>query len=94
MRKPVFFICEKQRRRSAAQLPAAKIRNFKPVTIFCGCTARFVSDLIGNPKDRFSHNVAQIPLVDYWPGFWSLSCEQKQKLTVKFLNFRTQETLL
>ena len=24
--------------------------------IFCGCTARFVSDLVGNPQDRFSQN--------------------------------------
>ena len=28
--------------------------------IFCGSTARFVSDLVGNPEDRFSHNEAQI----------------------------------
>ena len=32
--------------------------------IFCGCTDRFVSDVIGNPKDRFSHNEAQMPLKD------------------------------
>ena len=31
-------------------------RNFKPLAIFCSCTARFVSDLVGNPKDWFSHN--------------------------------------
>ena len=24
------------------------------LAIFCGCTARFVSDLVGNTKDRFS----------------------------------------
>ena len=29
--------------------------NFKPLTIFCGCTVRFVSDLVGNPEDQFSH---------------------------------------
>ena len=34
------------------------IRNCKPLAIFCGCTARFVSDLVGNPEDRFSHNEA------------------------------------
>ena len=34
--------------------------NFKPLSIFCGCTARFVSDLVGNPEDRFSHNKAHI----------------------------------
>ena len=32
--------------------------NFKPLAIFCGCTARFVSDLVGNSEDRFSHDVA------------------------------------
>ena len=30
------------------------IRNFKALAIFCGCTARFVSDLVGNPEDSFS----------------------------------------
>ena len=28
--------------------------------IFCGCTARFVSDLVRTPEDRFSHNKAQL----------------------------------
>ena len=37
-----------------------KIRIFKPLAIFCGCTARFVSDLFGNPEDRFSCDAAQI----------------------------------
>ena len=32
--------------------------NFKPLAILCGCTARFVSDLVGNPEDRFSQNEA------------------------------------
>ena len=36
-----------------------KFRNFKPLAIFYGCTARFVWDLVGNPEDRFSHNEAQ-----------------------------------
>ena len=34
--------------------------NFKPLAIFSDCTARFVSDLVGTPEDRFSHNKAQI----------------------------------
>ena len=34
--------------------------NFKSLAIFCGCTAGFVSDLVRNPKDRFSHNLAYI----------------------------------
>ena len=32
-------------------LPKSEI--FRPLAIFCGCTARFVSDLVGNPEDRF-----------------------------------------
>ena len=38
------------------------IRNFKSLAIFCGCTARFVSDLVKNPEDRFSHNDAHVTL--------------------------------
>ena len=34
--------------------------DFKPLAIFCGCTARFVSDLVGNPEDWFSQNEAHI----------------------------------
>ena len=36
------------------------IRIFKSLAIFCGCTAWFVSDLVGNPEDRFSQNEAHI----------------------------------
>ena len=35
-------------------------RNLKPLAIFCSCTAWFVSDQVGNPEDRFSHNEAHI----------------------------------
>ena len=28
--------------------------------MFCGLTARFLSDLVGNPEDRFSHNEAHL----------------------------------
>ena len=38
----------------------AKIPNFKPLAIFCGCTARFVSDLVTSPEDRFSRITAHI----------------------------------
>ena len=38
----------------------SKSEIFKPLAIFCGCAARFVSDLVGNPEDRFSHNEAHI----------------------------------
>ena len=30
----------------------------RPLAIFCDRTARFVSDLVGDPEDRFSHNEA------------------------------------
>ena len=30
------------------------------LTILCGCTAWSVSDLVGNPEDRFSQNEAQL----------------------------------
>ena len=32
----------------------------KPLAIFCSRTAWFVSDLVGNTEDRFSHNEAHI----------------------------------
>ena len=33
---------------------------FKPLVIFIDCTAWFVSYLVGNLEDRFSHNEAQL----------------------------------
>ena len=51
------------------------IRTFKPLTIFCGYTARFVSDLVGSPEDWFSHNEAHIVklgfTVVFFPNFYS-----------------------
>ena len=41
------------------------IRNFKPLAIFCDSAALLVSDLVGNPEDRFSHNEAHFVL-DTW----------------------------
>ena len=32
----------------------------KPLPIFCDCIARFMSDLVGNPEDRFSRYEAPI----------------------------------
>ena len=40
----------------------SKSENFKLLAIFCGCTARFVSDLVGNPEDRFSQNEAHLKI--------------------------------
>ena len=36
-----------------------KKKKSSPKAIFSDCAARFVSDLVGNPEDRFSHNVAR-----------------------------------
>ena len=36
------------------------VLNFKSLAIFCGCKARFVSGLVGNPEDRFPHDKAHI----------------------------------
>ena len=37
-----------------------KIKKSVQTSSACDCTARFVSDLVGNPENRFSHNEAQI----------------------------------
>ena len=52
----VFFAYVKTK----ALLLLPKIRNFKPLTIFCDRTARLVSDLVGKPKYMFSHDAAEI----------------------------------
>ena len=64
MRKPAFCICENKDadqlrgNREADQRLSFRHTDFKPLAIFCGCTARFVWDLVGNPEDRFSQNEA------------------------------------
>ena len=72
MRKPAFCICENKDAVTAKLISvfvfatrivhpsSSYIQNFKPLAILCGCTAQFVSDLVGNPEDQFSHNEAQI----------------------------------
>ena len=76
MRKPDFFICankdaaqlcgnrtDDQRlcfRYIDSTIPLLSKSKIKPLAIFCGCTVRFVSDLVVNTEDRFSHNAAQI----------------------------------
>ena len=74
MRKPAFCICKNKDadqlrgNRKADQRLCFRytdpstflIRNFKPLAIFSGCTTRFVSDVVGNPEDRFSQNDAQL----------------------------------
>ena len=72
MRTLAFCICENRRGSATAQLFSAivfatqmvqfsyEIQNFKPLAIFCGRTARFVSDLVGNPEDEFSLDAAHL----------------------------------
>ena len=44
---------------SITHLPP-KTGSFKPLATFCGCTARFVSDLVGNSEDRFCCDTTHI----------------------------------
>ena len=68
--KSAFCICENkdadQRlcfRYTDTTIPLlSKSENFQPLAIFCGCTAWFVWNLVGNPEDRFSHNEAHMQL--------------------------------
>ena len=48
---------------SAVPLLSKSEINFKPLAIFCSCTAWFVSVQIGNPESRFSHNEAHLATV-------------------------------
>ena len=70
--KTGFLHMRKQRRRSASRysafvfatriVPSLYFINpkFQYFTIFCDCTAWFVSDLVRNPEYRFSHNEAHL----------------------------------
>ena len=72
MRKPAFCICENKGadqlwcNYAADQHLCFRYKdrtislNFKPLAIFHGCTALFVSDMVENTEDRFSHERAQI----------------------------------
>ena len=70
MRKPDFCLCKNK---GAYQLCSYFVfatwivqflfflnPKFQASSNLCRCTGRFVSDLIGNPKDRFSHIAAHI----------------------------------
>ena len=62
LRKPAFCICtrEADQRLCFCYIDSTYIRNFNPLAIFCGCTAQFVSNLVGNPEVLFSHNKAHL----------------------------------
>ena len=77
MRKPAFCICENKdadqlrgNREADQRLCFSYTDSTIPLlptslAIFCSCTAWFVSDLVGNPEDRFSQNEAQIIIQTY-----------------------------
>ena len=76
MRKPYFLLCEKKKTQISFAVTAKLISafvfvswiqslvflnlKFQAFTTFCGSTDPFVSDLVGNPEDRFSHVAAQM----------------------------------
>ena len=60
-----FFFCYIDS--TAPLLP--QTQNVMPLAIFCGCTARFVLDLVGNPEDRFSQDMTH-----YHIGKVTLNC--------------------
>ena len=75
MTKPVFATCEQQSHRwdcadqhLCCLLPrqyntyTCFIQNFKPLARLCSWAGRFESFLVGNPEDRFSHDVAHLYL--------------------------------
>ena len=66
MRKLDFCICENkdvdQLHGNGEADQRFCFRNIDSLAILCGCTARFVSCLVGNPEDRFSQNEAHIDL--------------------------------
>ena len=72
MRKPAFCICENKdadQLRGYREADQRLCFRYTDTTISllskseissCGCTARFVWDLVGNPEDRFSQDEAHI----------------------------------
>ena len=58
--KTGFLHMRKQRRRSASRLSSTYSQNFKLLAFFCDNTDLFMSDLVGNPEDRFSRVAAHI----------------------------------
>ena len=105
MRKPDFCICENK---DADQLRGNReadqrlcfrhmdsaIPLLSKLLAICGCTARFVCDLVGYPEDRFSHNEAHfMSLASFCsrPDCILPSSNTTTQSTVKFLNFWTPE---
>ena len=105
MRKPVYAICEQQRRRSDCTSTLISIfiirgldsiiplcfyiRNFKPLASFLSWAGRFESYLVENPKDRFSCDGAHIMYSQYTKQLMYSQLEIKQKYTDKITHKKT-----
>ena len=59
-----------------------------PPAIFCGRTARFVPDHVGNPEDRFSHNEALLTLSKNYT-----KCQSLASMKEKCASFSQQKYL-
>ena len=96
MRKPAFCICENEgadqlhgnhaadQRLCFSLYVKYNLRKFMPPAICCGCTARFVSDLLGNPENRFSLDYAQmvwVPVNDKCHS-WTVVCRLVQQIVM------------
>ena len=57
MSKPAFCICDIHVDSTIHLLPRYEI---KPLTILCGFTAQLMSDIVGNPEDRFYRDEANV----------------------------------
>ena len=63
LRKPAFCICKNKGADQHICFSNADSTSplfLKSLTIFCGCTARFVSDMVGNPENRFIRDEVHI----------------------------------
>ena len=60
---PDYHLCFHYIDSTIRLLPKYQIPNFKPLTIFCGCTARFVLYLVEKPEDRFYDDEAHTSLI-------------------------------
>ena len=52
-------------RYSDSTIPLLSVVYISEISI-CGSTAQFVLDVVGNPKDRFSHDLAHFILRHYY----------------------------
>ena len=103
MRKPTFCICENKDadqlrgNREADQRLSFRYtdstipllpKSVKPLAIFCGCTGRFVWDLVGNPKTGFLITMLKYHKYAY---FLLVKCEN---VLQKFLIFSNKNNTL